>query len=53
MSERFYTLWSEGKLLFGEAVMALGMKYFEIIGVGMWFFDGTDGVEFDIKKSTL
>ena len=53
MSERFYTLWSEGKLLFGEAVMALGMKYFEIIDVGMWFFDGTDGVEFDIKKSTL
>ena len=53
MSERFYTVWSEGKLLFGESVMALGMKYFEIVGVGMWFFDGADGVEFDIKKSTL
>ena len=39
MSERFYTLWSEGKVVFGEAEAALGAKYFDLVSSGIWFFD--------------
>ena len=49
MSERFYTLWSEGKLVFGEAEAALGGKYYDLVSAGMWFFDKGAEREFDIK----
>lgn len=53
MSERFYVLWSEGKILFGEAVAALGVKYYDIISSGMWFFDKGCDKEFDVRAVRL
>lgn len=53
MSERFYTLWSEGKLVFGEAEAALGGKYYDLVSAGMWFFDKGAKREFDIKSARL
>lgn len=53
MSERFYTLWSEGKLVLGEAEAALGGKYYDLVSAGMWFFDKGAKREFDIKSARL
>ncbi len=53
MSERFYTIWSEGKLILGEAEAALGPKYFDIASSGIWFFDKEKERAFDVKEAVI
>ena len=40
LSESFYTLWREGKIIFGEAEVATGDRYFGIVSSGLWLFRG-------------
>lgn len=40
MSERMYTMWREGKIMFGENEIAVRNEYFDLISAGMWFLDG-------------
>lgn len=51
-SERMYTLWSEGKIIFGEMMESFnGEKYWdEVPCSGIWFTYG-DKKQFDFKKT--
>lgn len=40
MSERMFTLWRGGKLLFGEVVPKFLMEYYDIVSVGLVFLHG-------------
>ena len=46
MSERFYTMWREGKFIFGEAVKAVRNEYFDIISAGMCFLSREELFDF-------
>lgn len=48
-SERMYTLWREGKLIFGEIEVA---DYSEHISSGLWFFDA-EGGQFDHRETVM
>ena len=39
MSERMYTVWREGKIMFGECEVAVRNQYFDLISAGMWFLN--------------
>lgn len=51
-AERMYTLWSEGKIIFGEMMESFdGTKYWdEVPCSGIWFTDGNQN-QFDFKKT--
>jgi len=52
MSERMYTVWREGKIMFGENEVAVRNEYFDLISAGMWFLD-SDMQPFDFHEATL
>ncbi len=47
-SERMFTLWKEGKIVFGETTEPITARYEEIISRGIWFTDG-DGNPADFR----
>jgi len=51
-TERMFTIWSEGKIIFGEMMESFdGKKYWdEVPCSGIWFTDG-DKNQFDFKKT--
>ena len=51
-AERMYTLWSEGKIIFGEQTESFnGEKYWdEVLCSGIWFVDKNKN-QFDFKKT--
>ncbi len=51
-AERMFTLWSEGKIIFGEQMESFdGTKYWdEVPCSGIWFTDGNQN-QFDFKKT--
>ena len=52
MSERMYTVWREGKIVFGENEVAVRNQYYDLISAGMWFLDG-EGRPFDFHDARL
>ena len=52
-SERMYTLWREGKIIFSEVEVALEAKYPELESAGIWFYDGKRGEQFDHKSTVM
>ncbi len=52
MSERMYTLWRDGKIVFGECEVAVRNEYFDLVSAGMWLVDG-DKQPFDFKEATV
>ena len=46
MSESFYTLWREGKIIFGESLPAIDEDYFNIISKGVWFTHNKNSLDF-------
>ena len=40
MSERIYTIWREGKLIFGECEVAVRDQYDDLVSAGLWLVDG-------------
>ncbi len=50
MSENFYTLWREGKIIFGESLPAVGIDYFYIISKGVWFTHNKNSLDFKTAK---
>ena len=53
MSERMYSLWREGRLIFGEIEVAIENQYNDLFSTGMWFFDGKVGREFDFRETEM
>lgn len=49
MSERMYTLWREGKVIFGDNTFSIREEYFDIVSSGIRFLFG-DG-ELDFKEN--
>ena len=35
-SERMYTLWREGKIIFARSDLAVRNEYFDLVSAGMW-----------------
>ena len=52
MSERLYTIWCEGKVIFGENIAELTRKYGELTASGIWFVRGEGKEIFDFKNGT-
>ena len=50
VSERMYTLWREGKIIFGEEDLVLNEKYFDLVSAGIWFYDANSGAQLDFRK---
>ena len=46
-----YTIWREGKIMFGENVVAVRSEYFDIISAGIWFLDG-ELIPFDFHEAS-
>ncbi|MBO5206734.1 MAG: hypothetical protein J6C09_04030 [Clostridia bacterium] len=53
MSERMYTLWREGKFIFGEAEKAVRNEYFELVSAGLTFLRGEASELFDFKSAKI
>ncbi len=51
-SERMFTLWKEGKIVFGETTEPITAPYDEIISRGIWFTDG-DGNPSDFHTAEI
>lgn len=39
MAERMYTMWREGKIMFGENEVAVRNEYFDLVSSGIWFLN--------------
>ena len=52
-SERMYTLWREGKIIFSEIEVALEEQYQSLESAGIWFYDGKKGEQFDHKSTVM
>lgn len=52
MSERMFTMWREGKIVFGENEVAVRNQYFDLISAGMWFLHG-EREQFDFHDALL
>ena len=52
MAERMFTMWREGKIVFGENELAVRSQYYDLISSGMWFLDG-EGNPFDFHDARL
>ncbi len=52
MSERMYTMWREGKIMFGENEVAVRNEYFDLVSAGMWFLDN-DMKPFDFHEAII
>lgn len=50
-SERLYTLWLEGKIIFGELEHAICSQYNSLISSGIWFVHGKNAESFDFHNS--
>ena len=48
-AERMFTLWREGKIIFGEVESPVNKPYGDIISQGVWFT--VDGEQLDFKKA--
>ena len=55
MSERFYTLWREGKVIFGEHDVAVTTRKYKetIISSAIWFLGGGSLSPFDFEETKL
>jgi len=52
MAERMYTIWNEGKIIFGENLPVVGGPgYRSLESCGIWFVYGENDEQFDFKKS--
>lgn len=49
-AERLFTLWREGRIMFGEIDMPITQPYTDLNGSGVWFVDG-DGNAADFTES--
>ena len=47
-----YTMWREGKIMFGENEVAVRNEYFDLISAGIWFLDG-DSNPFDFRETKM
>ena len=52
MAERMYTMWREGKIMFGENEVAVRNEYFDLISAGVWFLD-ENLTPFDFREATI
>lgn len=51
-SERLFTLWSEGKITFGEIIKCIAERsYAKLECSGLWFVYGEDDAQFDFKSA--
>ena len=53
MSERMYTLWREGKIIFAGSDLAVNEEYFDLVSAGMWFLHGKDNSQFDFRLTEM
>lgn len=55
MSERLYTFWREGKIVFGEMDVAVTTKIYKntIVSAGLWFLYGKDLTPFDFRDARM
>ncbi len=49
-AERMFTIWKEGKIVFGETTEPITARYEKIISCGIWFTDG-DGNSSDFRTA--
>lgn len=52
MSARLYTMWREGKIVFGENEVVIRNQYFDLVSAGLWFLDA-DKRPFDFHDAIL
>ena len=50
MSNRMYTLWREGKVVLGDAKVALNEEYFDLVSSGIRFLFGDGELDFRTNK---
>ena len=50
-SERMYTLWREGKIIFARSDLAVRGEYFDLVSSGMWLLHGEGKEQFDFRKA--
>lgn len=51
-AERIYTLWAEGKIVFGEVIRGIDWRsYGKLTCSGMWFVYGNDNTAFDFRTA--
>ena len=53
VSERMYTLWREGKIIFSEIEVALEADYPHLESAGIWFYDGGRGEQFGLDETEM
>ena len=50
MSNRMYTLWREGKVVLGDAKVAMNEEYFDLVSSGIRFLFGDGELDFRTNK---